>query len=200
MRPTDVATTILAAVERRGVLLVHDRTLPSVTSLVTGGPVAGSWWAHPQANDIYNALVDLEGRGVLASVKLIVGKETLVARRLWPHVVAIGSAREAWQLHGLGDAPLALLGTVERSEHPVAIDRTMTDHARLLERRLLAHGTSVHTPDGTHRKALTTWVAWAVERNLAPVGPSAALAREELAAIVASYAVGGRRSLLPWPQ
>ena len=54
------ATAIAAAVDRHGALLVHDQVLRSVTALVTGATVAGSWWSHPMANTIYDALGALD--------------------------------------------------------------------------------------------------------------------------------------------
>ena len=49
-----------AALEDAGILLVQDATLPSVTTLVAGGPVRGSWWAHEQSHSIFAVLEELE--------------------------------------------------------------------------------------------------------------------------------------------
>jgi ankyrin repeat protein len=38
------------------VLLEHDRELPSVTSIVAGEPISGSWWGHPLGHAIYDLL------------------------------------------------------------------------------------------------------------------------------------------------
>ncbi len=72
---------ITEAVESEGLLLVHDQRLPSVTALVAGEPVRGSWWAHPLGNVLYNALGELDDR--FATRKLVADKLTLVAPRLW---------------------------------------------------------------------------------------------------------------------
>lgn len=196
---TSPSATILTAVEQHGLLLVHDQALPCVTALITGGPVAGSWWSHPSAGEIYNALAELEDRDEIASVKLVAGKETLVARRWWPALAAVGAAREGWQLDALSPGQLALLLTVDAADLPTVIDRCSAEDARVLERRLLAHGTSAHTPVGAHRKALQPWASFARHHDVGPVRPPPEEARQAFAAIVAGWSGGGRRRLLPWP-
>src|SRR5688500_6338715 len=44
---------LLARLERDGILLLSDASLPSVVSMVAGGPVRGSWWSHPQGKRIF---------------------------------------------------------------------------------------------------------------------------------------------------
>ena len=48
-------------------------------------------------------------------VKLVSGKITLVHRPLWTAILAIGSAREPWQMRGLSKDALALLGKLDRA-------------------------------------------------------------------------------------
>ena len=160
-----LATSILEEVTRNGVLLVHDRNFPSVTSFVTGGPVAGSWWAHPKANAIYNALGELEER--VLTLKLLSRKNTLVAERLWPDLVSVVAARDPWQMVRLSPDAENLLQRVDTADGPVLLDRSDTKAAEQLEQRLLVHVTEVHTESGTHRKALQTWDRWAAARAVA---------------------------------
>ena len=77
---TATAALVLDAVERYGVLLVHDGALDCVTSLVTGGPVAGSWWSHPRANEIYNALGEIGRQRPMHGRRVESGRCTCRAR------------------------------------------------------------------------------------------------------------------------
>lgn len=65
MRFSDAVAVITEKVEAEGLLLVHDQRLPSVTALICAEPVFGSWWSHPLANVIYNALGGGGGSEVL---------------------------------------------------------------------------------------------------------------------------------------
>lgn len=71
-------------------LLVQDAALPSVATLVAGGPVRGSWWGHPSSPAIFAALEVLDDHPDLLFAKLVDGKNTIVHRRLWPALAAIG--------------------------------------------------------------------------------------------------------------
>ncbi len=189
------ATTILDAVDRHGVLLVHDQVLVSVTSLVAGEPVKGSWWSHPMGKAIYNALGAIEEQVV--TVKLIAGKQTLVARRLWPELVAVGAAGDPWQLSGLDEHTQELLATITSGSGPVVVDKAQRKAAELLERRLLVHVTDIHTGRGHHVKGYEDWAAWAAERAVVPAADSAS-ARATFEAAVRALAPDGRVARLPW--
>lgn len=188
------AAEILAAVERAGVLLVHDRWLPSATAIVAGGPVAGSWWSHPAGTTIYNALEAVEES--VAEARLLKGKYTLVARRLWPALAGVALGRSAWQLRDLDRQALGLLAQVDASSDPVVVDRPRRAAGNDLERRLLVCGVQVHTPAGHHVKAYHGWQSWAQERDVAPWHDErrARAAFEEAVATLPDHA--GR--LLPW--
>jgi hypothetical protein len=112
----DTSDRIRAAVDERGLLLVHDQVLPSVTALIAGAPIEGSWWSHPMANTIYNALGAIESD--VAMVKLIAGKNTLVAKRLWPDLRDIGIGRDPWQTNRLDDEAIALLDDINDATAP----------------------------------------------------------------------------------
>ena len=191
----ETAAAILTAVDRYGVLLVHDQVLPSVTALVAGGPVSGSWWSHPEANRIYNALGALDDQ--VATVKLLNAKSTLVARRLWSHLAGVGAAGDEWQTVGLDHEALAVLALVERSPVPVVVDRAERPVAERLERRLLVYTTDIHTPSGHHVKGHQSWGHWANERHVTPTADSAA-ARAAFEQLAAAQARPGGRVRLPW--
>src|SRR5215831_8257734 len=91
----------VARLVQDGLLLKSDSRLPSVATLVAGTPVRGSWWAHPASHAIFWAINELADRKDVLVVKLIRGKDTFVHQRLWPELLAIVTADEPWQLHGL---------------------------------------------------------------------------------------------------
>jgi len=187
--------------DRHGLLLMHDAELPSATAAIAGAPVRGSWWGHPQGKLIFETLNRLED--TVAWAKLVLGKETLVHRRLWPALVAAAASGQPWQIKGLRTDAKRLLQRIRRGSRVMA-DREHAAASTDLERRLLAHGTSEHTPSGRHVRFLETWGAWARRSGVAAAGlPDAAEALEALSAPVMAWArpegEGRRRpGLLPW--
>jgi hypothetical protein len=196
------AERLVAAIERHGILLVHDASLPSATAVVAGAPVAGSWWAHELAHVIYDALQEAD-RDALR-VKLVGGKVTFVHRRLWPELVAVGRAGARWQHRDLAPPATALLEAVRRRRRPArAGDVGLRGPAagaavKALEVRLLVRSEEVHTEQGSHVRELETWAGFASRRGLGAL-PPAAEARARLEAIVSSW--GPRAdpaALVPW--
>ena len=186
----------LGHLARYGILLESDSALPSVTGLVAGGPVKGSWWGHPRGHEIFRVLSELaEHPDVLVS-KLVCGKVTLVDRKLWPAVFAVGAARESWQLAGLGPAARALLRRVDKNGRAEASGEA----ARELEKRLLVHSEQIHTEAGSHAKILETWQTWAKQVGLAPgamaIPEAKAMLTRALSRIDETFGAKGR---LPWP-
>lgn len=171
---------ILAEIEARGLLLVTDAVLPSVTRMVAGEPVKGSWWSHPKGRRIYSVLTELADDTSLLLVKLVEGKQTFVHRALWPELLAVATARESWQMKGLSREVKALLQKVD-SDGSIELDRKTSRAARDLEDRLLAHGSQVHTETGAHAKVLTSWSRWASTARVQPgrMDPSTARAALE---------------------
>lgn len=191
--------------EEHGLLLVHDAKLPSATACIAGAPVPGSWWGHAQGKLIYEVLERLED--TVAWAKLVLGKDTLVQRRLWPALVAAAESGQAWQTTGLkADAKRLLArirrgGPVRTDGAPAATGRKLGAIATELERRLLAHGRSEHTASGHHARFLETWGAWGRARGIAASTlPDAADAITALSAPVLAWTGGLRPAgLLPWP-
>jgi hypothetical protein len=197
----ELAARLLAWVDDRGVVLVHDRSFPSATSFVVGEPVSGSWWAHPAANRIFGAIERLERE--LATVKLVAGKETLVARRLWPALAAVGAGRERWQVERLDDGARAWLARVDASDEPVVVGAADRAAVKQLEAGLLLVTDSVHTERGHHVKVVVPWARWAADRGVdwPPTLPPAA-ARAEFDVAVGAWSVdagaGRPPPRLPW--
>jgi hypothetical protein len=191
----DASDRILAALDERGLLLIHDHVLPSVTSLIVGAQVEGSWWSHPMANTIYNALGTIEPH--VAVVKLIVGKNTLISKRLWPELRDIGIGRDPWQTNRLDDDAIALLDQIDHAKAPVLVDKSQVKLATLLERRLLVYPTEIHTASGHHRKAYQGWQRWGDERHLRSTRASAQ-AQVTFEAIIARQTDKPAAKLFPW--
>src|SRR3990170_1318477 len=105
---------VLRELKRLGLLLESDKIFPNVVALVAGGPVRGSWWAHPLAHDIYGVTHPLGEHADVIVTKLVSGKATYVHRRLWSAVVAAGTSRERWQLDELSPVATRLLRLVRR--------------------------------------------------------------------------------------
>ena len=196
------------ALQRFGLLLTSDQTLPSVASLVAGEPIRGSWWAHPAANDIYDVADLLGDHPDVIIVKLVSGKNTYVHRRLWPAVHAIGRAREPWQIDALSPMGQRLLdavtkqGTLRTNDIPWPggpKKDSPGEAARQLERRLLVYSEEIHTETGAHAKQLETWERWTKRVGLTARKMTPERAKKELEDVLAAlneqFQANGR---LPW--
>lgn len=191
---------------RHGLLLESDPKLPSVVSLVAGKPIAGSWWGHPSGGAIYREVNRLADRADVVLLKLLNGKVTFVLDKLWPHVCAIGSSGEPWQVDGLSLSSQRLLDLVRRS----GMIRTDDPRSRLaagsrisaaaldLERRLLVLGVQVHTESGRHAKSLESWPHWARRVKMA-TRMTPARAKSELNDVVGRLNTDfNGKARLPW--
>ncbi len=169
--------TALQTLRRLGLLLETDERLPSVASLVAGEPVSGSWWSHATAQKIFITLGQFADHRDVVFTKLISGKVTLVHRKLWPEIFAIGTARVPWQMRGLSRSARNLLEMIDeqgslRTDHvdwPKSATTKPGEAARELEKKLLIHAGQFHTETGAHAKLLETWETWA-ERIGFPIG------------------------------
>jgi hypothetical protein len=184
MAAPPVGKKVLREIEKHGILLVTDPVLPSVTAMVTGEAVSGSWWSHARAQEIFAVLTGLEEEPGLLRAKLIAKKETFVHRSLWPELFAVATSREDWQTSGLSARARALFDKVERygavrlDELGRGFDRkALSRAARELEERLLVHGDQVHTEKGAHAKLLSSWTELAKKTNVSFDGIDVALAR-----------------------
>ena len=184
--------SVILSLEKHGLLLKQDKVLPSVVGLVTGESLKGSWWSHPEARKIFAVLTDLEDHEDVLLTKLIAGKDTLVHRRLWPALVAVGGAREAWQRDGLTPPSKRLLESVERAKSGVVAAGAP---ARELALRLLVVSSERHSESGKHVRVLESWKDWAARKGVAPLS-SAREARRALEEAAAS--LGAAPSSLPW--
>jgi hypothetical protein len=193
----DTFQKVLRELKLHGVLLQTDARLPNVCTLVAGAPIRGSWWAHPKSHEIFRVNGALEDHPDVLVVKLISGKLTYVERSLWPCVVAIGRAREAWQLESLSPGARKLLEEVDRA--PVQTDRRLAKAAAELEKLLLVYVEQFHTEAGSHARRLDTWDRWLRRTGVITAKRSPDRARDILEQLVESlnheFSGSGR---LPW--
>ena len=207
LSPATRRDAALSTLRRYGLLLESDPRLPSVVSLVAGKPIVGSWWGHPSGGVIFRQANLLADRPDVILLKLLNGKVTFVLDKLWPHVYAVGSADEPWQISGLNPESRRLLELVRRN----GLIRTDDPRSRLaagsrisaaaldLERRLLVLGAQVHTEGGRHAKTLESWAHWASRTKLASRMP-VSKAKAELAERVRRLNVEfDGEARLPWP-
>jgi hypothetical protein len=194
-----VGKKVVLEIEKHGILLVTDPVLPSVTAIVTGETVSGSWWSHARSHEIFTVLESLEEERDLLRAKLIGKKETFIHRSLWPELFAVATSREEWQMSGLSARARALLEKVERygavrlDELGRGFDRkALSRAARELEERLLVHGDQLHTEKGAHAKILGTWTELARKLGVQFEGLDTASARARFEELTL-----GR---LPWPR
>jgi hypothetical protein len=155
----------LTKLKRYGILLESHPKLPSVASTVAGGPIRGSWSGHIRGHEIFYVTRQMASNPDVVITKLVSKRVTYVHRKLWPAIVAVGSARENWQLSGLSPAARELLASVDKAGR-IRTDfifmkrslkkKTVVDAVRELETRLLVHSKEIHTERGAHAKFLQT--------------------------------------------
>lgn len=186
---------IRTALERHGLIMLHDAELPSVTTLVVGEPIRGSWWAHPEGSVVFHALEVIGSEIVTA--KLVAKKVTLIAPSLWPSLVAIGASREPWQTAGLSATAKTVLGRIDTGKRLRSIDLEPAARkaAAELDERLLASVREVHGDSGTHHRELASWDAFAADHGILRDGLSAKQAKATVESAIADWPA---KAKLPW--
>ncbi len=104
---------VFAHLQKFGLLLLSDASLPNVAELVANAKVKGSWWSHASAQTIFDVGEMLEDHPDLLIMKLISDKVTFVHRELWGRIYSIGVAREDWQLKNLSPDAKRLLQALD---------------------------------------------------------------------------------------
>jgi hypothetical protein len=195
---------VFLQLQQSGLLLLSDSNLPSVSGLVTGEKLRGSWWAHKQAQTIFAVSEMLEDHRDVLITKLISDKVTFVHRELWGRVYSIGVAREDWQLKNLSPAAKLLLktvddeGSLETNKLGKKFGVKPADTARELELRLLVHAEQKHSESGAHTKVLETWDTWAQRAGFRARPLGAPASRRFLEQRLAQINMNNSYGSLPW--
>lgn len=186
---------IVGVLAERGLLLMQDGELPNVVALVVGENVAGSWWSHEARHEIFRVANELAEHPDVCIATLIDGKRTFVHRTRWPALIALGRAREPWQLARLDKSARELLARIDAQGEVVSTGAS----ARQLERALLVASEEFHMPNGRHAKQLMTWARFADQRLVPPVRIDAQRAKLELEEVAERLAAATQaRCKLPW--
>jgi len=199
--------SVILEFQRDGLLLESDPHLPSITHLVAGEAIRGSWWGHAKGREIWRVLNEFVERKDVLITRLVSGKVTFVHRTLWPDLLGIASSEEGWQTRGLSTDGKRLFllvkkrGTIRTDELTQGshFSGKIGDTVRELERRLLIHSEEVHTEKGSHAKVLRSWSSWSQMSNLQSIRTDPAEAKGRFEAILRrlneKYRGNGR---LPW--
>ena len=192
MPVTESTQRLIAALESGGLLLLQDKSFPSVVGVITGESLAGSWWSHPRSDEVFRAVGAIAAHPDVLTCKLYGAKVTFVHRTLWPAVLAVVQAGEPWQTAAALslDANL-LLESIEREGSVTTSGKVAKD----VENRLLAHGEQLHIESGNHKIRLEPWSAWTLREGCKTI-LSADQGRARLEAAVVS--LGGTIKNLPW--
>src|SRR6266446_5201328 len=89
----------IAFVKANGVVLESGRgPVPNLAETIAGGPIRGSWWAHPKADTIFLCSRAVRASADVLVCRLVAGKVTYVHRRMWPALVRLAGRFSADQL------------------------------------------------------------------------------------------------------
>lgn len=189
MNPADV---ILATLAERRLLLMQDKVAPNVVGILTGESLRTSWWSHPKAHLIFSVLSELAEHPDVLFSKLLYRKDTLIHRSLWPAMLAIGRARESWQIQGLSVEAKRLLDRLDCGNGSILAGGAPVKE---LESRLLAAAREIHTESGRHKMALESWQAWSTRVGCASSWPPT---RSRKTLEEAAIRLGVALKALPW--
>ena len=178
-----------------GLLMQADPALPSVTTLVAGKPIEGSWWGHASGRAIFAVCEALDDDPDVLATRLVNGKVTFVHRRLWSSLLAMATSGEGWQLDGLSREAKRLLARIRSSGSVKAAGKAGAE----LERRLLVRAHSVHSPQGKHIRVVESWEHWCEGARFKPRAQSPVSARARFERVAAAWQErSGVRVNLPW--
>lgn len=193
---------VLEEVREHGLLLESDPTLLSVSRLILGSPIKGSWWGHPKGRAIWVITERLADHPDVMVLKLVAGKVTHVHRRLWPAVYTVARSNESWQSQRLSPGARAILARL-RKVGCVRTDQLPRSKSGWkvatydLESRLLVFSQNVHTESGAHAKRLESWEHWARRLDVNEVEMTVAHAKSQLEQATESLGAPSD-GMLPW--
>jgi hypothetical protein len=89
----------ISFVKANGVVLESGRgSVPNLAEAIAGGPIRGSWWAHPKADTIFLCSRAIRESADVLVCRLVGGKVTYVHRHLWPALVRLAGRFDADRL------------------------------------------------------------------------------------------------------
>ena len=164
----------MSSISKDGIFLLSDPKLPSLATLIAGGPIKGSWWGHPKGGLIFNISMDLAQDSKILPVKLINGKVTFIHRKLWGALQSVATCNEGWQLQGLKRQEATLLRIVQLQNEIRSDDRRLKGGpsavaklAKALESKLLIYSEESHSSTGKHVRVMKSWKQVFRERRFA---------------------------------
>jgi hypothetical protein len=93
------AEDAISFVREHGVVLASGKgPVPRLSEVIAGGPIKGSWWAHPKCHQIFSIFSSLAHSSDILVCRLVDGKVTFVHRRLWPALVRLAKDLEPERL------------------------------------------------------------------------------------------------------
>jgi hypothetical protein len=108
------AKEALAFIRQQGIVLqAAHGPVPNLAEEIAGGPIKGSWWAHPKSHEIFRVVRSVSESPDVLVCKLIDGKITYVHRRLWPALVKLAtrfpqnSLAKVWDEHSKSGAHIS---------------------------------------------------------------------------------------------
>lgn len=137
-------------VRTHGVVLASGKgPVPRLAEAVAGGPIKGSWWAHPRSHEIFRALNAVADAPEVLVCRLVGGKRSFVHRRLWPALVRAAAHFPAGQLAQVREEHTASGRHVAREvPFPAWVPQEVLEQAGSME-------------EGEALAALGAWVAYA---------------------------------------
>ena len=199
--PLDRFDAVLGKLSEHGLLLESDPKLLSISRLIVGSAIKGSWWGHPKGRAIWLITERLADHPDVMLLKLVAGKVTYVHRRLWAAAYTVARSGESWQSHRLSSEARAILTRLRRVGwlRTDELPRTKTGWTAAtkdLEKRLLVFSQEIHTDSGAHAKRLESWVYWAQRRGVANVEMTVENAKSLLEQ--ATQTIGATDAAMPW--
>jgi hypothetical protein len=83
----------ISFIKRHGVVLERaNGPVPNLVEAIVGGPVRGSWWAHPDSHHIFIVLRAVQDSPEVLRCRLVDGKLTYAHRRVWPALVRLAAS------------------------------------------------------------------------------------------------------------
>jgi hypothetical protein len=202
--PAKIGKKIIAELKDKKLLLLQDKSFPSIVAFIVGAPIQGSWWGHPLANPIYNGLNWAIDRESLLSAKLISKKVTYIDKALYPYFFSIVSEIRPWQTKGLSFEALKLYKVITKCKSGIRSDdeelkKKFPDFKKnieTLEVRLMIYTDEVHTESGKHVKEIKSWPQTKVYKG---VISSYEVALEKISTIVHEANIKYQAKMkLPW--